>query len=224
MSMKRTPLARRGAQALCTALAASFLALGTPPAVWSQTADASAGQVTLNFVNAEIDGVARAMGLILRRQFVIDPRVKGQMTLYSEQPMSRSEAYISFLAALRGLGFAVVEVEGLYKIVPEADAKLQTGVVSAGPGVAARGDTILTQIFRIQHENANNLVTILRPLISPNNTINVNPGNNSLVITDYADNLRRLARIVAALDLPNATDVEVIPLQHAVASDVAVLV
>ncbi|MFN3298132.1 type II secretion system secretin GspD, partial [Caldimonas sp.] len=118
----------------------------------------------------------------------------------------------------------VVEVEGLYKIVPEADAKLQTGVVSAGPGVAARGDTILTQIFRIQHENANNLVTILRPLISPNNTINVNPGNNSLVITDYADNLRRLSRIIAALDLPNATDVEVIPLQHAVAADVAVLV
>lgn len=224
MSMKRNPLARRGAQALCTALAASFLALGTPPAVWSQTADANAGQVTLNFVNAEIDGVARAMGLILRRQFVIDPRVRGQMTLYSEQPMSRSEAYISFLAALRGLGFAVVEVEGLYKIVPEADAKLQTGVVSAGPGVAARGDTILTQIFRIQHENANNLVTILRPLISPNNTINVNPGNNSLVITDYADNLRRLARIVAALDVPSGTDVEVIPLQHAVATDVAVLV
>ncbi|MFN3416124.1 MAG: type II secretion system secretin GspD [Caldimonas sp.] len=225
MSMKRTPLARRGTQVLCAALAAGLLALGTPPVARSQQPAAeAAGQVTLNFVNAEIDGVARAMGLILRRQFVIDPRVKGQMTLYSEQPMSRSEAYVSFLAALRGLGFAVVEVEGLYKIVPEADAKLQTGVVSAGPGVAARGDTILTQIFRIQHENANNLVTILRPLISPNNTINVNPGNNSLVITDYADNLRRLSRIIAALDMPNATDVEIIPLQHAVAADVAVLV
>ncbi|GIX22797.1 MAG: type II secretion system protein GspD [Caldimonas sp.] len=225
MSMERILSARRGLQALRAALAAGLLCLCTPVAVWAQApAGDASGQVTLNFVNAEIDGVARAMGLILRRQFVIDPRVKGQMTLYSEQPMSRAEAYMSFLAALRGLGFAVVEVEGLYKIVPEADAKLQTGVVSAGPGVAARGDTILTQIFRIQHENANNLVTILRPLISPNNTINVNPGNNSLVITDYADNLRRLSRIIAALDLPNATDVEVIPLQHAVAADVAVLV
>nr|WP_245558351.1 type II secretion system secretin GspD [Caldimonas manganoxidans] len=223
--MERILSARRGLQALRAALAAGLLCLCTPVAVWAQApAGDASGQVTLNFVNAEIDGVARAMGLILRRQFVIDPRVKGQMTLYSEQPMSRAEAYMSFLAALRGLGFAVVEVEGLYKIVPEADAKLQTGVVSAGPGVAARGDTILTQIFRIQHENANNLVTILRPLISPNNTINVNPGNNSLVITDYADNLRRLSRIIAALDLPNATDVEVIPLQHAVAADVAVLV
>ncbi|MEG2631160.1 MAG: type II secretion system secretin GspD, partial [Comamonas sp.] len=62
------------------------------------------------------------------------------------------------------------------------------------------------------------------PLISPNNTINVNPGNNSLVITDYADNVQRLARIVAAMDVSNATDIEVIPLQHAVASEMAVLV
>ena len=65
---------------------------------------------------------------------------------------------------------------------------------------------------------------VLRPLISPNNTINVNPGNNSLVITDYADNLQRLARIIAALDVPNASDVEVIPLQHALATDLAPLV
>jgi general secretion pathway protein D len=60
-------------------------------------------------------------------------------------------------------------------------------------------------------------VPVLRPLISPNNTINVNPGNNSLVITDYADNLQRLGRIIAALDVSNATDVEVMPLKHAIA-------
>jgi len=64
-------------------------------------------------------------------------------------------------------------------------------------------------------------VAVLRPLISPNNTINVNPGNNALVITDYADNLKRLGRIVAALDVPNATDLEVIPLKHASAADLA---
>ncbi len=65
---------------------------------------------------------------------------------------------------------------------------------------------------------------VLRPLISPNNTINVNPGNNSLVITDYADNLQRLARIVAAMDVSNATDVEVIPLRNAIAADLVPLV
>ena len=86
------------------------------------------------------------------------------------------------------------------------------------------GSQIATQIFRLNFENAANLVPILRPLISPNNTINVNPGNNSLVITDYADNLQRLARIIAALDVANATDVEVINLQHALAIDLAPVV
>ena len=65
---------------------------------------------------------------------------------------------------------------------------------------------------------------VLRPLISPNNTINANPGNNSLVITDYADNLQRIGKIIAAMDTPAAGDVEVIPLQHAVAADLAPLV
>jgi general secretion pathway protein D len=116
----------------------------------------------------------------------------------------------------------VVESGGIYKVVPEAEAKLQGGAVSTGPS-GAGGSQIVTQIFRLTM-NANNLVPILRPLISPNNTINVNPGSNSLVITDYADNLQRLGRIIAALDVSNATDVEVMPLKHAVASDLAPLV
>ena len=86
------------------------------------------------------------------------------------------------------------------------------------------GNQILTRIFQLEHESANNLVPVLRPLISPNNTINVNPGNNSLVITDYADNLQRLARIIAVMDMPNATDVEVWPLKHALAVDLAPLI
>jgi general secretion pathway protein D len=102
--------------------------------------------------------------------------------------------------------------------VPEADAKLQSGGVSAGTVPASNGQ-IVTQIFQLNHENANNLVPILRPLISPNNTVNVNPGTNALVITDYADNLQRLGRIIAALDVANATGVEVIALKHALATD-----
>ena len=147
--------------------------------------------MTLNFVNADIEGVTRAMAAILRQQFVVDPRVRGTITLYSEEPLTPREAYLNFLAALRGLGFTVVEVDGLYKVVPEADAKLQTGTVSSVDAVSRRGDQVMTQIFRLNHENANNLVPVLRPLISPNNTINANPGNNTLVITDYADNLQR---------------------------------
>ena len=211
---------RRKAGATASALA--VLLTGAPmPIALAQTQPANANRfrgepVTLNFVNAEIEGVARAMSAILRQQFVVDPRVRGTITLYSEEPLSPRDAYFNFLAALRGLGFTVVEVNGLLKVVPEADAKLQAGTVAIGePG--RRGDQILTQIYRLNHENANNLVPVLRPLISPNNTINANPGNNSLIITDYADNLQRIGKIIAAMDVPASGDVEVIPLRYAVA-------
>jgi len=201
------------------------LSMAVTPVVYAQSANSKfkGEPVTLNFVNADIEGVTRAMAAILKQQFVVDPRVKGTITLYSEEPLTPREAYLNFLAALRGLGFTVVESGGIYKVVPEADAKLQASTVSIGD-VARRGDQVITQIFKLNHENANNLVPVLRPLISPNNTINANPGNNSLVITDYADNLLRIAKIIAAMDTPVSGDVEVIPLQHAVASDIAVLV
>ena len=179
--------------------------------------------VTLNFANAEIDAVARAMATLTGRQVVVDPRVKGTMNLSTERAVSPAAAYNLFLATLRLQGFTVVEAAGLDKVVPEADAKLQSGTVSAG-AASSSSNQIVTQIFRLNFENANNLVPVLRPLISPNNTINVNPGNNSLVITDYADNLQRMARIIAAMDVSNATDVEVIKLQHAIAADLAPLV
>ena len=111
----------------------------------------------------------------------------------------------------------------LLKVVPEAEAKLQAGTVSVG-APSARGDQILTQIFRLNHENPNNLVAVLRPLISANNTINANPGNGTLVITDYADNLQRLAKIIAALDQPATSEVEVVPLKHALAAELQPLV
>ena len=181
--------------------------------------------ITLNFVNAEIDAVARTMATITGRNVVVDPRVKGVMTLITERAVTPSVAYNQFLATLRLQGFTVVEAGGLDKVIPEADAKLQSATVTVGTAATVpAGNQIITQIFRLNYESANNLVAILRPLISPNNTINVNPGNNSLVITDYADNLRRLGRIIAAMDVANATDIEIIPLKHAIAADLAPLV
>lgn len=240
---------RFGPTAAVALLAVSFLAAGWMPA-WAQSdaaatasavapakakgkASSKTGKkstakaprvepVTLNFVNAEIEGVARAMSIILKQQFVVDPRVKGAITLYNEIPIPPREAYFNFLTALRGLGFTVVEVGGLFKIVPEADAKLQSAAVELGEATQ-RGDVVLTQIFKLTHENPNNLVAILRPLISPNNIINANPGNNSLVITDYADNLARMGKIIAALDTAGASDMEIIPIKHAAASDISAL-
>ena len=182
--------------------------------------------VTLNFTNADIDAVARAIGAITNRNVVVDPRVKGQITLLTDKAVPPATAYQQFLAALRMQGFTVVESAGLFKVIPEADAKLQAGEVAisqGGRGGHAAGGQIVTQIFKLNYENAANLVPVLRPLISPNNTINVNPGNNSLVVTDYADNLQRISRIVASMDVSNATDVEIIPLRHAVATDLVPL-
>jgi len=181
--------------------------------------------ITLNFANAEIEAVARTMATITGRNVVVDPRVKGVMTLVTERPVTPAVAYNQFLATLRMQGFTVVDTAGLDKVVPEADAKLQGGAVTVGEvSSSIVGNQIITQIFKLNYESANNLVPVLRPLISPNNTINVNPGNNSLVITDYADNLRRLARIIATMDVSNATDVEIISLKHAIAADLAPLV
>ena len=208
---------------LAPALMGVSLTHAAPPA---KKATAQQQPITLNFVNAEIESVARTLATLSNRNLVVDPRVKGTINLSTELPVSPNEAWSQFLAALRLQGFAMVETKGLYKIVPEADAKLQGGNVQEiqkGNGGSGSGQ-IVTHIFKLNFEQANNLVPVLRPLISPNNTINVNPGNNSIIITDYADNLQRMARIIATLDVSNASDVEVIQLKHAIAVDLAPLV
>ncbi len=207
------------------ALATFALPVAAPIAQTSAPATKASAGVTLNLQNVDIDAAARAMSQVLGRAVIVDPRVKGQVTIVTEGPVSRDKALAQFGSSLRAQGFAMVESSGLIKVLPEADAKLQGGNVTVGNPIEAaqqtRGDQVVTQVIKLNYENANNMVPILRPLIAPNNTINANPSNNTLVITDYADNLRRIARIVAALDVPNGTDLEIIPMQHAVASDVA---
>lgn len=200
----------------------SLLAAAAVVAAGAAHAQRSREPVTLNFANADIEAVARTMAAITGRNIVVDPRVKGTMTLSTDKPVPPQRAFDQFVSTLRLSGFTVVDSGGLLKVVPEADAKLQGGTVSVGspPG----GSQIVTQIFRLNYETAANLVPVLRPLITPNNTINVNPGNNSLVITDYADNLQRIGRIISALDVSNSADVEVIPLKNGLASDLAPVV
>ena len=207
---------------------AASMALGGAAQVWAQSPSNKAGTgkkepITLNFVNAEIDAVARTLASLSGHNVVVDPRVKGTLSLSSQVAVPPAQALHLFAAQLRMQGFALVESAGLYTVLPEAEAKLQSGTVYAGSAPASSGQ-IVTQIFRLNHENANNLVPVLRPLISPNNTINVNPGTNALVITDYGDNLQRLGRIIAALDVANATGVEVIRLRHGIAADLGPMV
>jgi general secretion pathway protein D len=183
--------------------------------------DPASNQATLNFVGADIESVVKAIGHYTGTTFIIDPRVKGTINLVSEKPVTKSQALSLLGSSLRLQGYAMVTVGNLTKVVPEADAKLQAGPIQGG---TVRGDQIATQIFRLNYESAVTLVPVLRPLISPNNTISANPTNNSLVITDYADNLRRLAKIIASLDGPSSADLDVVPIRYAIASDIAVMV
>lgn len=190
----------------------------------SEPDSASAGQRTmLNFVNAELSGVVRALARFTGRNFVVDPRVKGQLTLVSESPVDAQTAYSMLLGALRMQGFAVVDVNGVSRVVPEADAKLQGVSVSDGSGATPQTGELMTRVFQLRYENAANLVPILRPMIAPNNTINAYPGNNTLVITDYADNLARIAEVVNSIDTPDALSTDVLPIRYGVALDVAAL-
>jgi general secretion pathway protein D len=189
------------------------------PPIAASPAPAAGDTVTLNFVNAEIDAVVRAVADITGRNFVVDPRVKGTVNIVSARPVPRSLVYPTLLSALRLAGYAAVEAEGLVKIVPEADAKTQGGSVGRGSG-----DRLVTQVLVLKNESATQLVNVLRPLITPNNTIAAFPASNALVITDYADNLRRIERIIASLDQPPASEPTLVAVKNASALDIVALV
>ncbi len=179
-------------------------------------------KVTLNFAGADLEAVIRAMGEITGRTMLVDPRVKGTINVVTPGPVTRAQAYEIFLGSLRLLGFTAVEAQGVTTILPEVDARLHAiPVAPSGEARPSGGNRLVTQVFILKHESASSVVPILRPLIAPNNTIAALPGNNSLVITDYAENVRRLARIIEALDTPSGADWSIVPIRYASAIDVA---
>ncbi|MFM0356664.1 type II secretion system secretin GspD [Paraburkholderia nemoris] len=185
------------------------------------TAQTAQAQVTLNFVNADIDQVAKAIGAATGKTIIVDPRVKGQLNLVSENAVPEDQALKTLQSALRMQGFALVQDHGVLKVVPEADAKLQGVPTYVGNTPVARGDQVVTQVFVLKNESANNLLPVLRPLISPNNTVAAYPANNSIVVTDYADNVRRIAQIIAGVDTAAGQSVSVVQLRNANAIDIA---
>src|SRR5436309_7319456 len=134
-----------------------LLALAT---LASPAARAAEGTVTLNFVNADIDAVVKAVAEITGRNFVLDPRVKGTINIISARPVPVSLVYPTLLSALRLQGFTAVESDGIVKIVPEADAKQQGGTVTTGT-TAASGDRLVTQVITLKFESAQQLVNVL---------------------------------------------------------------
>ena len=176
-------------------------------------------RATMNFVDADIQSVISALSKFLGRNFLMDPRVKGQITLVSDGEIPAATAYDMLNSALRMRGFTIVDVGKVSRVVPVADAKLQGGAVNA----SAPGGGIATRTFRLAYENAEALIPVLKPMIAPENSITAYPANNTLVITDYVDNLERIARIVESIDTPTSLDTDVVKVRNGVAVDIAAL-
>ena len=179
--------------------------------------------VTLNFVNADIDAVVKAVSEITGRNFVVDPKIKGTVNIISARPVPKSLVYPTLLSALRLQGVVAVEGNGVTKLVLETDAKMHGSAVGAG-AVGAGGDRLQTQVIPLRFESAQQLVNVLRPLITPNNTIAAFPAANALIVTDYAENLRRIEKIIASLDLAPAGEPMIVTLKYASALDLVPLV
>lgn len=190
------------------------------------TAGAAEPKISLNFVNADIGEVLKAIGQVTGKTFVVDPRVKGTLNIASPQPVSKSVAYDILLSSMRLQGYAAVESDGVVRIVPEADAKFYAlpinGKTKRGKGMA-RGQMV-SRIFPLHHESAAQMMVVLRPLVSPNNVISADTSSNSLLVTDYADNVARLEEIIANLDVPDVGEPVIIPLHYASAQEVAGLI
>ena len=192
------------------ALAAALVA-GAP-------AGAADEPVTLNFTNADIEAVVKAVAEITGKSFIVDPRVKGTVTIVSARPIPRALVYPTLMSALRMQGITAVESDSVVRLVPETEARLQAGPVGSGT-VTAAGNRLVTQVIPLRYESAAQLVNVLRPLIAPANTIAAFPGGNALVITDYADNLKRLEKVIASLDQPPGSEPMIVPLRYASAID-----
>ena len=201
--------------AVCIAL---LMGLASTAGVRAQTPPSDT--LTLNFVNADIEDVARTLAILSGKNVVVDPKVKGKIDLITDTPVGANRAIEQFATALRLRNWALIQSDGLLKVVPEAEAKLLSESVLTQRARTDETGQVVTRIFKLRQEQASNLVAVLRPLIGPNNTINVSPGSNALIITDYAENIDRLAKIIAALDADVPMQLQVIPIQHGLAADI----
>ncbi len=178
--------------------------------VSAQVADEA---ISLNFRNADIRSVIEAVGEITGKTFVIDPVVKGTVTIISTEPVSINVVYNALLAALKQRRLTAVEDGALIKIIPEKRANFEGGPVYAGPS-GETGDKVITRLFPLKFAYSTTLLPIIRALVSPDNLVLDYPGYNTLVVIEYAGNIERIERLVNSMDKPSVGEVEIIPLNH----------
>lgn len=178
-------------------------------------------KVTLNFVNSDLQSTLKAVTIITGKNFVLDPKLKGTVNIVSSQPVDRALILPIVQSALRQQGITLIDDGPVIKVVAEAAAKQQAPAVIVNGGKVGHGDGFVTQVYPLQYESANQLSQVLRPLLSHNSVISAYKAGNVLVISDYAENVARINRMISSIDhAPNA-DVVAIPVRYASLEDVA---
>ena len=193
-------------------LGVTIVSLALAPAAWSQQAE-----ITPNYKEADIRQIIEAVGEVTQRNFLIDPRVSAKVTMISSTPMSPDAFYEAFLSILQVHGYVAVPSGDLIKIVPDATARQYAGPL--GTDASTGDDDIITQVIQVQNVGAAQLVPILRPLIPQYGHLAAHPGSNMLIISDRASNVARMIAIIRRIDQSNDEDIEVVPLQHASATE-----
>lgn len=183
------------------------------------TTPISAAPVTLNLKDAEINSLVESISVLTGKNFIVDPRVKGRVTIISAKPMDEKELYQVFLAVLAVHGFAAVPSGNVVKIVPAAGAK-QESIPTVEQPSSTEPDQIVTRVIQVQNVSAAQIVPILRPLIPPQGHLAAYTPTNVLIISDSAANVERIASIIARVDLASNEEVEIVPLRHASATEV----
>ncbi len=177
-------------------------------------------EVTLNFKDADLNVVIQTVSDITGRNFVIDPRVKGKVTVVSSRPMRADELYQVFLSVLEVHGFAAIPDGDTTRIVPAANAKQAGLPVVTNSRRGAPTNDMVTQVIQVEHVSAAQLVPVLRPLVPPQGHMAAYQATNTLIISDRAANIARLRKIIRSIDRPGSSEVEVIQLQYASAAEV----
>jgi len=174
--------------------------------------------VTPNYKDADLQQVIEAVGAITGKNFIIDPRVKAQVTMVSSTPMSAEAFYEAFLSILQVYGYVAVPAGNIIKILPDANARQMPGWEGSADN-NFRADDIVTQVVLVKNVGAAQLVPILRPLIPQYGHLAAHPGSNMLIISDRAANVERILSIVRRIDQSGDDEYEVIRLSHASAAD-----
>ena len=180
---------------------------------------AAAESVTLNLKGADIAALIGTVSEITGKNFIVDPRVKGKITIISSRPLDKKEVYDVFLSVLEVHGFSAIPYGKVTKIIPDADAKHHAAPTASekNPGV---GDEMVTRVIEVKNVAAAQLVPILRPLVPPQGHMAAYPQSNMLIISDRAINIERMIEIIARIDQPTSGEVEFVKLNYAAASDV----